>query len=33
MWEGACPRWLCISQQIYQLTHRHRGMGIYTMLY
>ncbi|POM10658.1 hypothetical protein CUU62_23635 [Pseudomonas sp. WP001] len=24
MWEGACPRWQCVSQCISKLTHRYR---------
>ncbi|AZF30818.1 hypothetical protein C4J89_1327 [Pseudomonas sp. R4-35-07] len=27
MWEGACPRWLSVSQYSYQLTHRYRGQA------
>ena len=27
MWEGACSRWRCISQQIGLLTHRYRGQA------
>ncbi|MGR3889322.1 hypothetical protein FW764_20695 [Pseudomonas sp. 1152_12] len=24
MWEGACSRWQCVSQQKYRLNHRYR---------
>ncbi|TFY95807.1 hypothetical protein DYL61_02200 [Pseudomonas nabeulensis] len=27
MWEGACPRWQSVSQQIHLLTHRNRGQA------
>ncbi|RZI19966.1 hypothetical protein EUX57_26130 [Pseudomonas orientalis] len=27
MWEGACPRWQCVSPCISKLTHRHRGQA------
>ncbi|TWR67367.1 hypothetical protein FIV40_22240 [Pseudomonas marginalis] len=27
LWEGACPRWRCVSHCIWWLTHCHRGQA------